>query len=30
MDLDPLHLDITRIVLESTVRYDAALGGDQM
>ena len=27
MDLDPLHLDITRIVLEATVRYEAALGG---
>jgi hypothetical protein len=27
MDLDPLHLDITRIVLEATARYRAALGG---
>jgi hypothetical protein len=27
MDLDPLHLDITRIVLEATVSYRAALGG---
>lgn len=27
MDLDPLHLDITRIVLEATVRYETALGG---
>jgi hypothetical protein len=27
MDLDPLHLDITRIVLEATARYQAALGG---
>lgn len=27
MDLDPLHLDITRIVLEATSRYRAALGG---
>jgi hypothetical protein len=27
MDLDPLHLDITRIVLEATARYEAALGG---
>jgi hypothetical protein len=27
MELDPLHLDITRIVLEATARYQAALGG---
>jgi hypothetical protein len=27
MDLDPLHLDITRIVLEATAGYRAALGG---
>jgi hypothetical protein len=27
MDLDPLHLDITRVVLEATARYEAALGG---
>jgi hypothetical protein len=27
MDLDPLHLDITRIVLEATTGYRAALGG---